>query len=368
MVIGHYQQQPTGYKAFIPLPFPPKEGIALSPAITLLHSQALYLIGKLNGIAHLLPDKKFFLLMFLRKEAASSTQIEGTRATMVNAIEAEIAPRATLPNDVDDILCYINALNHGLERFKTIPLCEMHKILMDGNPGEFRRSQNWIHGTSPANARFVPPPPHELPRALGDLEKFIHTKEDGYLPLVKAALIHAQFETIHPFTDGNGRTGRLLITLYLWQEKLLETPILHLSDFFKKHQEMYYTELQKYHSQEADIGAWVAFFLEGIIATASSAITMAHAINELREHDLAKIQQLGKPSATRGAAILRQLFRQPIVDVAKMQEWTKFTRAGAQKVIDRFIQLGILKEHGPNKTYSKTYAYQSYIQIFQNHD
>ncbi len=376
MLIGHYQQQPANYKAFIPLPFPPQEGMTISPAIAAKHAEALYSLGKLDGIAQLLPDKNFFLLMFLRKEAASSSQIEGTQATMEDAIEAEVSPRSALPADVDDIIHYVKALNHGLELFKTIPLSvrlmtEMHRILMEGSrstqnpyPGEFRRSQNWISGTTPSNALFVPPPPHEISRCLGDLEKFIHSKNDGYLPLIKAGLIHAQFETIHPFTDGNGRTGRLLITMFLWQEKLLESPILYLSDFFKKHQNLYYTRLQKYHSEPADIEGWLDFFLEGIRATATSAIEVAKEINQLREQDMAKLQKLGKASAETGIDLLRNLYQQPIVDVAKIQEWTGFTRAGAQKVIDRFIQMEILKEHNPDKTYSKTYEYNSYLKLF----
>ena len=222
--IGSYQAQPAGYKAFIPFPFPPTTPITLSPEAEMKHAEAMRLLGKLDGISQLLPDKDFFLHMFVSKEATSSSQIEGTQATMVNAIEAEIVPSSTLPKDVCDIIHYMRALNYGIKRFETLPIsvrfiCEMHKELMDGAgsshnpfPGEIRRSQNWIKGTSPANARFVPPPPHAISQALGDLEKFVHTKDMRFPPLIKAALIHAQFETIHPFVDGNGRTGRLLIT------------------------------------------------------------------------------------------------------------------------------------------------------------
>jgi Fic family protein len=378
MQIGHYQKQPTGYKAFIPLAFPQNSTITLSPLAELKHAQAMHLVGKLDGIAQLLPDKDFFLLMFFTKEAASSSQIEGTQATMVDAIEAKVTSRPSIPADVEDIFYYVRALNFGLKRFKTLPIsvrfiCELHNELMKGAratqhpfPGEFRRTQNWIQGTSPSNARFVPPPSHEIPRTMGDLEKFINTKEDGYPPLLKAALIHAQFETIHPFVDGNGRTGRLLITLYLWQEKLLEVPILYFSEFFKKHQDLYYDLLQGYHANPANVEAWIDFFLEAVIETSRSAIEIACKINAIHRKDMIKLHQLGKPAAAIGIEVLRNLYKQPIVDVATIQKWTKFTRAGAQKVIDRFIQLKILVIRDASITYGRTYEYRSYLQLFQD--
>jgi len=376
--LGHLVQQSHGYKAFIPLPFPLQEPLILSPQLEIKHGEAMRLIGKLDGISHLLPDKDFFLLMFVRKEAASSSQIEGTQATMVDAIEAEVFPSSSRKGDVEDIICYIRALNFGIKRFDTLPISvrfirELHDKLMDGArstqnpfPGDFRYTQNWIGGTSPSNATFVPPPPFEVPRALGDLEKFIHSKEGGFPPLIKAALLHAQFETIHPFTDGNGRTGRLLVTMFLWQEKLLELPLLYLSDFFKKNQNLYYDSLQAYHSDPARIDLWLDFFLESVIATAHSAIQIASRITRIREEDMAKVHKLGKIAATTAVIILRNLFRQPIVDVAKIQEWTKFTRAGAQKIINRFIDLDILVQRDPQKTYRRTYEYRSYLQLFQN--
>lgn len=376
-ILGHYQLQPSGYKAFIPLRFPPQNPIVFSKNLEMKHERAMHLIGKLDGITQLLPDKDFFLLMFVRKEATSSSQIEGTQATMIDAIEAEIAPDSKQVSDVGDIIHYIHALNYGLKRFEEIPvshrlICELHYELMKGArhshhpyPGEIRRSQNWIHGTSPNNARFVPPPPHEVPQALSDLEKFIHSKDHNYPSLIKAALIHAQFETIHPFTDGNGRTGRLLITMFLWQEKLLEIPVLYLSDFFKKHQNLYYERLQGYHSDPSDIESWIDFFLEGIIETAQSAISIARKINQIREQDMAKVHKLGKMSADSAVEVLRNLYKQPIVDVAQVQKWTRFTRAGAQKVINRLIDLGILIQRDPHITYGRIYAYHSYIELFQ---
>lgn len=376
--LGHLVQQPNGYKAFIPLPFPPPEPLHLPLRLEIKHGEAMRLIGKLDGISHLLPDKDFFLLMFVRKEATSSSQIEGTQATMVDAIEADVIPQSAQAKDVEDIMCYIRALNYGIERFNSLPISvrfirELHDKLMRGAratqnpfPGDFRYTQNWIGGTSPSNAKFVPPPPLEVPRALGDIEKFIHAKNNNYPPLVKAALLHAQFETIHPFTDGNGRTGRLLVTMFLWQEKMLELPLLYLSDFFKKNQNLYYDRLQAYHSDPAEIDEWLDFFLEGVISTANSAIKIASHITLIREIDMAKVHKLGKISATTAVEVLRNLFRQPIVDVSKIQKWTKVkTRAGAQKIIDRLIDLEILIQRDPKKTYGRTYEYRTYLQLFQ---
>jgi len=288
---------------------------------------------------------KIFLRMFVRKEATSSSQIEGTRATIADAIEAEITSKEHLSDDVDDILYYIKALNFGLARSGTLPLytrliCELHRELMKGArssgnpfPGEIRYTQNWIRGISLSNALFVPPPPHEVHPALSDLEKFIHSTKEDYPPLIKAALIHAQFETIHPFVDGNGRAGRLLITLFLWKERLLEISLLYLSDFFKKHHDLYHTLLHHYHGDPPEITSWIDFFLEGIIETSKAAIQIAQKINQILENDMAKVLDASK-GADSTLHVLRHLYGQPIVDIAKIQEWTGFTRAGSQKVIE----------------------------------
>jgi cell filamentation protein, protein adenylyltransferase len=381
--IGHLVQQPNGFKAFIPLPFPVQERLLIPPRLQLLNGEAMRLIGKLDGISQLLPDQDFFLHMFVRKEAASSSQIEGTQATMIDAIEAEVIPPSAQAQDVEDIKLYIHALNYGIHRFDTLPISirfilELHDKLMSGAratqnpfPGEFRHSQNWIGGTSPSNATFVPPPPEEIPRAMGDIEKFIHAKGDGYPPLIKAALLHAQFETVHPFVDGNGRTGRLLVTMFLWQEGLLKLPLLYLSEFFRKNKKLYYDRLQNYHGEHSHVGAWIEFFLEGIISTANSSIAIAAEITHIREKDMEKVHKLGKTSAATIVEILRKLFQQPIVDVAKIQAWTKgATRTGAQRIIDKLIDLKILVQRGSKRRYNtrdygRTYEYRSYLEIFQ---
>jgi Fic family protein len=374
--LGRNIDQKGGFKAFIPHPFPPKDGFEWDSNLLKKVDRATRLLGKLDGITKLLPDADFFLLMYLRKDAASSSQIEGTQATMIDAIEAEARVNTNIPKDVDDILHYIKALNYGMRRMQDdkFPVSlrfvrELHAKLMDqarathfSNPGEFRTSQNWIGGTRPDNARFVPPPVEEMKRALHDLEHFIHA-DDSMLPLIKAALIHAQFETIHPFLDGNGRTGRMLITFYLWKEGFLEKPVLFLSSFFKKHQEVYYERLLGYQKQGI-VDEWVEFFLEGVIEVADEAIDIVGKITALREEDMARVQKLGKRAAESAALILPRLYGQPIVNVAVVQKWTGFTRAGAQTVINRFIEMRILSPKDKDKKYGQSYIYQRYTNLF----
>lgn len=374
--IGTLRVQNEGFKAFVPNPFPPKDGFEFDAQTLKKTDQATRLLGKLDGITKLLPDSDFFLLMYLRKDAASSSQIEGTRATMIDAIEAEAKVNTNVPADVDDILHYIKALNYGMGRITRddFPVSlrfvrELHKKLMDqarathfSDPGEFRKTQNWIGGTKPDNASFVPPPVHDMQNALVDLEKFIHS-EDTTLTLIKAALIHAQFETIHPFLDGNGRTGRMLITFYLWKEGFLERPILFLSSFFKKNQQLYYERLLGYHNGLVE--PWVEFFLDGVIEIAKEAIEIAGKITSLREKDIQKIQKLGTRASESAALILPRLYGQPIVNVALVQEWTGFTRAGAQRVVDRFFGMGILTPKNEDKKYGQSYAYRKYLDIFK---
>lgn len=378
--IGKNIEQKQGFKAFVPNPFPPKGGFDFDPQIFKKNDQATRLLGKLDGITKLLPDADFFLLMYLRKDAASSSQIEGTRATMIDAIEAEAKINANIPEDVDDILHYIKALNYGMKRVKAddFPVSlrfvrELHKKLMDqarathfSDPGEFRKSQNWIGGTRPDNARFVPPPVHEMHNCLNDLEKFIHAN-DSNLTLIKAALLHAQFETIHPFLDGNGRTGRMIITFYLWQEGFLEKPVLFLSSFFKKYQELYYEKLFGYQTA-GKISEWVDFFLDGVIEIANEAIDIVGKITVLREQDMAKIQTLGKRASESAACLLPKLYGQPVVNVAIVQKWTGFTRAGAQTVINRFVDMGILFPKDKDKKYGQSYIYKKYTDIFADSD
>jgi Fic family protein len=371
--IGTLKKQPQGFSAFIPHPFPPE--LKFSFAILGKNEKAARLLGKLDGITKRIPDIDFFLLMYVRKDATSSSQIEGTIATMVDAIEAEIETNIALPPDVDDILHYIQAVKYGMLRVTVddFPITlrfvrELHKKLMDkarashfSDPGEFRKSQNWIGGTRPDNARFVPPPVREMNIALNELELFLHA-EDSMPTVIKAGLIHAQFETIHPFLDGNGRTGRMLITFYLWRQGFLENPVLFLSSYFKKNQTLYYEKLFGYHCGK--VSEWIEFFLDGIIEITHEAIAIIDKITLLREKDMQKIQILGKRAAESAVGVLRELYKQPIVNNAFIQQCTNFTRAGAQTVINRFIKIGILRPMNENKKYGQSYFYKEYIDIF----
>jgi len=373
--IGKMRMQPSGYQAFIPNPFPPKSGFNFPSQIMMKNDQATRLLGKLDGITTLLPDVDFFLLMYLRKDAASSSQIEGTQATLLDAIEAEITTRENLPADVDDILHYIKALRYGMQRTKKegFPISlrfirELHRELTLGartsqisNPGKFRTSQNWIGGTRPDNARFVPPPAHEMMASLADLEAFIHAED--HLPIViKSGLLHSQFETIHPFLDGNGRTGRMLITFYLWKERYLEKPVLYLSSYFKKHREVYYEKLSDYH--HGLVIEWLDFYLDGVIEIATEAIRTVEKITALHSKNLLKIQTLGKRASKSATKVLPNLYAQPIINNATIVKWTGFSRQGAQIVIERFIEIGILRTKDENKKYAQLFSYQEYLDIF----
>ena len=378
--IGRLVQQPEGFKAFIPYDFPPEQELELPLAIQKKHAEAMRLIGKLDGITALLPDINYFLEMFVRRDASSSSQIEGTRATLSDAIEAmNVEPGTNQPDDVDDILHYIDALNYGLKRAHEFPFTlrfirELHERLMTGArithnafPGEFRQTQNWIGGTIPSNARFVPPPVKDMNHALDDFEKFIHA-DDNYLPLVKAGMLHAQFETIHPFTDGNGRTGRMIVTMFLWHQKLLEAPVLYLSSYFKKHQDVYYERLNSYHSENGDIFEWLEFFLDGIIEIAQSSIDTCRKITELRERDMRKVQQLGKAAAPKTLDMLKLLYRTPVIGVADVVKETGYSRQGAYNMIERLMKMEILYARNDTTEYGQKYEYRDYLNLFKEAD
>ncbi|EKD43590.1 MAG: Filamentation induced by cAMP protein Fic [uncultured bacterium] len=374
-MIGRNVQQKEGYQAFIPEPFPTKELFSIDPSIVKKDAEASHWLGKLDGITQLLPDVAFFISMYVRKDATASSQIEGTKATLADALEAEAKIESTVPNDADDILHYIKALNYGMQRLENFPLAlrfirEIHKELMQdarathfSDPGNFRHSQNWINGKNPADAEFVPPPVKHMDTALNELEKFIHS-ENTMLPLIKTALIHAQFETVHPFLDGNGRTGRMLITFYLWKEGLLEKPVLFLSSYFKKYKKIYYQRLTDY--REGNVNKWLEFFLDGVIETSQAAIETVRKITLLRERDIVKISVMNKTSSVSAMKILPKLFAQPIVTVALIQQWSNFnTRTGAQKLINRLVDINILKIKDEDAKYGRTYVYREYLDIFE---
>ncbi|HTB52831.1 MAG TPA: Fic family protein [Ferruginibacter sp.] len=371
MSIGKLIKQAEGYIAFIPESFPSSELLSFPPDLIAKAANAERLIGKLDGITHVLPDADFFLSMYVVKDATSSAQIEGTRATMMDALEMSAGVNVK-DTDANDILFYIKALNYGAQRLKEFPFSlrfirELHKELMSGarsshfsDPGEYRKSQNWIGGATLQSASFVPPPVEAMHKALSDYEKFIHDKT--LMPVLQAGILHAHFETIHPFLDGNGRTGRLLITLFLFERAILEKPVLFLSSFFKKNQQMYYDKLDAYHHNK--MNEWLHFFLDGVIETANNSIETSKKITALREIDMRKIQALGKREAESGVKFLQHLFTNPIVSNIMVVNTMKFTRAGAAKLIERFIDLEILTPAHDSAKYGKTYIYDKYIAIF----
>lgn len=373
VTIGKYIQQKGSYKAFMPEKFPPGAMVFSEPNIIKLLANANLQLGKLDGLTKLLPDIDFFIFMYINKEAAYSSQVEGTRARLTDALQAEVERTPDLPQDVDDILHYIKAMNEGLKRLDKLPLSlrlikEVHATLLtkarssaNPHPGEFRKSQNWIMGTSPADARFVPPPPEYVVEAMGDLEKFFYSDED--LPvLIKAGLIHSQFETIHPFLDGNGRTGRLLITFYLCQQKILERPVLYLSEYFKKHRDVYFLMLDEY--RKGNVVSWLDFFLKGIVRVAGEAIETSNKVIELREKNLHKVSELGRASKN-AVVLMRNLYRIPIINVRKIEDVTGLSREAANQMVDRFVKMGILIPKDRGKRYGRLFVYKDYLSLFE---
>ncbi len=374
--IGFYRQQPTGYKAFISDKFPAPNPVEWDNDLICLLSLADRAIGKLNAIDQLVPDVDFFIFMYVRKEAALSSQIEGTQATLLDYVKAEVKlADDRSPSDVDEIKNYIDAMNFGLLRLKTLPLSwrlvkEIHqKLLKDvrgahKTPGEFRRSQNWIGGPTIETAVFVPPPPHEMLEAASDLEKFFHDSAK-VPPLVKAGLIHAQFETIHPFLDGNGRTGRLLITFYLCQERILMRPLLYLSEFFKKHRRDYYDKLNGYRLSGNGVRDWLKYFLEGVRVVSEEAVTTAQSITKLHHSNVRAVSTFGRNAET-ALILLNKLYSQPVVDGVSVGKITGVhSKANVSALIEKFVQAGILHEVTGKARYRR-FLYRDYIRRFSD--
>lgn len=358
------------YKAFIPdnLPF----DLKLDLSIYDLLSKADISLGRLDGIAETLPNVDFFLIMYIRKEATLSSQIEGTQATFSDILKYESnIEDSEINNDVDEIINYVSALNHGIERLKSFPLSlplikEIHHKLLHGvrgenkSPGEFRKSQNWVGGNSINSASYVPPPVHEMNSGLNELEKFIH--KPSPLPiLIKTALIHSQFETLHPFLDGNGRLGRLLITFYLCSRGVLKKPLLYLSEFFKMNRDEYYKKLNATRTDD-DIEGWIKFFLEGVVEISDSAVDTIRKIISLSEKDKIMLIQSGRRNE-KGIKLLTYLYSSPFVTYGKVEKIVNVKGPNAIALVKKFVQLGILKEVSGRKR-NKTFAYQNYIDLF----
>ncbi|TWT19009.1 Fic family protein [Luteimonas wenzhouensis] len=372
---GRYLQQPPGYRAFIPAPLPPDPPLDLSGPLRERLSEADYALGRLDGAMLTLPNPDLFVFMYVRKEAVLSSQIEGTQSSLQNllAAEAQLFDPDT-PRDVNEVANYVRAMNHGLARLADLPVSvrlirEIHAELMQGvrggrlAPGDLRTSQNWIGpgGCTLADATFVPPPPHEVPGALSDLERFLHDGA-GLPPLIQVGLAHAQFETIHPFLDGNGRMGRLLITFLLTEKRLLGKPVLYLSHYFKQHRGEYYERLQAVRDA-GDWEGWLGFFLEGVVSVSREAARTAAAILRMREEFRARItEELGRAAAN-GQRVMDRLFDHPIVNVATVREWLNLTPAGANQIVSRLEGIGLLREI-TGYARNRRFVFEPYLRLF----
>ena len=376
---GRYIQQPNHYRAFVPAPLPPDPPVELTHDLQLLLSKGDQALGRLDGSILTLPNSDLFVFMYVRKEAVLSSQIEGTQSSLQDVLVAEaqiLAPDR--PQDVGDVVNYVRAMNYGLERLKSLPvsvrlLTEIHEQLLQGvrgshlTPGELRRSQNWIGpaGCTLSEATFVPPPPHEVSQHLGALEKFLH--DEIHLPLlIKIGLAHAQFETIHPFLDGNGRVGRLLISFLLCEQKVLLKPALYLSHYFKKHRTEYYERLQAVRD-DSDWEAWLKFFLTGVVEVSGQATETVRAILRLREdHRKAVTEHFGR-TAGNGHKILEHLYQHPILSVNQAQELIHTTYPAANDLVTRMVDLEILQEV-TGQLRNRRFMYSSYVRLFREED
>ena len=332
-------------------------------------------LGRLDGAIHTLPEADLFVLMVLRKEAVLSSRIEGTQSSLRDVLAAEarlLSPRGA--GDAGEVINYVAAMNHGLERLPDLPLSvrlirEMHERLLEGvrggrsTPGELRRSQNWIGpaGCTPRDAVFVPPPFEEVPRALGDLETFLH-RNDDLPPLVRIGLAHAQFETVHPFLDGNGRVGRLLIAFFLCERKILAKPVLYISHFFKRHRSEYYDRLQAVRDA-GDWEGWLAFFLRGVAEVGDEAVATARRILDLREAHRAAVTAHCGRAAGNGHRVLEALHRKPVVTVSDIRGIAGLSYPAANNLVARLVSIGILEPFGDRKR-NRAFLYRDYIRVF----
>lgn len=373
---GTYVRQATGYRAFIPAPLPPVPAVRLNGELQTLLSAADRALGRLDGSVLTLPNPDLFVFMYVRKEAVLSSQIEGTQSSLQDllAAEANVVGTEERPRDVDEVVNYVAAMNHGLARLKELPISvrlirEIHEQLMQGvrgghlTPGELRRSQNWIgpSGATIADAAFVPPPPEVVPEALGSLERFLH-EEDGLPALVKIGLAHAQFETIHPFLDGNGRVGRLLVTFLLTEGGILNKPVLYLSHWFRRYRTEYYDRLQAVRDS-GDWEGWLQFFLRGVSDVSAEATETARKILLMREaHRNAITESFGR-AAGNGHRVLERLYDKPIISVADVESLNGTTFAAANALIARFEFLGILKEV-TGFARNRRFRYEPYVRLF----
>jgi Fic family protein len=372
---GRYEKQLTGYRAFIPAPLPPSPPVRVESKLQALLSKADLALGRLDGSIQTLPNPDLFVLMYVRKEAVLSSQIEGTQSSLQDVLAAEAQVlSADAPRDVGEVLNYVAAMNHGLARLPKLPVSvrlirEIHEKLLHGvrgshaTPGELRRTQNWIgpSGCTLAEATFVPPPPSEVPNALGALEKSLHKSDD--LPLlIRIGLAHAQFETIHPFLDGNGRVGRLLITFLLCERGVLHKPVLYLSHYFKRYRTKYYDLLQNIRDR-GEWEAWLAFFLRGVSEVSAQATDTARRILALREeHRHLITANLGRAAAN-GYRVLERLYERPILSAEDIRQLTGTTFPAANQLARKLVEQGLLTEMTGQKRHRR-FRYDAYVSLF----
>jgi Fic family protein len=378
---GHHRVTLAGEErvsAFVPNPLPPIPPLDLSGARQRLLERATLAVGRLDSISTLLPDPHLFLYSYVRREAVLSSQIEGTQSSLSDLLlfELEEAPGTPL-DDVVEVSNYVAALTHGMNRLRDgFPLCnrllrEMHGVLMrqgrgsEKMPGEFRRSQNWIGGTRPGNAAFVPPPPEEVEACMANLERFLHETDSGLPVLVKTALAHVQFETIHPFLDGNGRLGRLLIALLLQQGRLLSQPLLYLSLYLKEHRSQYYDHLNRVRAT-GDWEAWLDFFLEGVERTAEQAVGTARRLADVFQGDADALGNLGRAglSASRALAELRE---RPVLTLRHLELRGSMSFPTAARAMENLVKLGIARELTGQRR-NRVFVYDRYLRLLKEGD
>ena len=372
---GSYRMNLSGeaeYKSFIPNPLPPKPEVEMNDSIVSLLVKANKTISILEGISSRIPDMALFVSMYVRKEALMSSQIEGTQATLEDIFDPMIEKNTN--RNVADVVNYVKATEYAIKRLNTLPLCnrlikETHAVLMEGargqekSPGEFRRSQNWIgaQGSTLKNARYIPPNPEDMNSAMSDLEKYMNS-EDGLDFLIRAALIHYQFETIHPFLDGNGRVGRLLITLFLMEKKVLTSPALYISYFLKKNRIEYYDRMTEVRLK-GNYEQWIRFFLMAIDESARDAIAAIDEITALQAKNREKVSAMGRASKN-ALLVFEYLASNPIIDIGKTAEALDVSYNTVSAAVKRLMDADILVQT-ENVNRNRSFAYRDYLNILR---
>ncbi len=362
-------------EAFIPNPLPPDPSLVWDGNLATLLSEASSSLGRLDGSARVLPNKELFIDAYIKKEAVLSSQIEGTRSSLSDLYRYEHDGKADIGSDVVEVSNYVKAMEHGIARLRGgFPLSnrlirEIHEVLMsrgvgdNKTPGEFRRSQVWLGGTRPGNAEFVPPPHTHVAECMGELELFLHASDDGIPPLVRAALAHVQFETIHPFLDGNGRVGRLLITFLLINAGVLNDPVLYLSLYLKTHRNRYYELLNESGRRTGDWEAWLTFFLEGIIETADNAYRTTDRLGRMLDEDRILIGETGRRSGS-GLKVFNKLMTRPEISVSQAASATELSFPAASSALQLLGDMGIVNEI-TGRSAGRVFRYNRYLETLE---